>query len=292
MRPNHNSRANALLCCPVCNGHITRTETLCTCEHGHSFDVARQGYVNLLLPYQRNSKQPGDSREMVLSRSRFLNQGYYQPISDALNKVISTQLWLASDATTTARVLDVGCGEGYYLARLHDSLSTDSLLQKTVAVGLDISKEAIREATHRTSEVTWIVASVIKMPLQSASFRLIMSVFAPTNLDEFARLLEPGGKLVLVTPGPNHLYALRKLLYDNVVEHSQEDFLERANAFFTLLHSERVTFSIHLRNTENILNLFHMTPYSWKSSSDARLRVEELDQLETQVDVLMRVFQF
>jgi 23S rRNA (guanine745-N1)-methyltransferase len=285
------NQSDPLLCCPVCDGHIARSETLCTCEQGHSFDVARHGYVNLLLPHQRNSKQPGDSREMVQARSRLLNEGYYQPISDALNKVISTQL-LASDATTAARVLDVGCGEGYYLARLHDTLSTDPLLQKTVTVGLDISKEAIRGATHRTREVTWIVASVIKMPLQSASFRLIMSVFAPTSLDEFARLLEPGGKLVLVTPGPNHLYALRQLLYNNVVEHSQEDFLERANASFTLLRSERVTFNIHLRNTGDILNLFHMTPYFWKSSSNSRLRVEELDQLETQVDVSMRVFQF
>lgn len=281
---------DALLRCPVCEEKITCSEMLCTCEHGHSFDVARQGYVNLLLAQQRNSKQPGDSREMVLSRSRFLDAGYYQPVSDALNRVISTRL-LASEVPTAARILDVGCGEGYYLTRLHNHLFAIPLLQETVCVGLDISKEAIREATRRTKEVRWIVASAINMPLQSASFSLITSVFAPTNLDEFVRVLEPGGKLVLVTPGPHHLFALRQMLYGNVVEHSQEDFLERASTSFTLLNSERVTYNMLLRTTGDIVNLFHMTPYFWKSSAEAHGRVEQLDQLETQVDVVIRVFQ-
>lgn len=246
----------------------------------------------MLLAHQRKSKQPGDSKEMVLSRAHFLDQGYYQPIAERVNK--ATLACVTTDKhTDLGTLLDVGCGEGYYLTRLQEAFASHASLQQHSShfAGLDISKAAIQRAARRSKQITWIVASAALLPLMDASCSVILSVFAPINVAECTRVLEPQGKLILVTPGPSHLCALRELLYEDIVEHSQEDFLERASASFEVVHSERVTFDVQIAKASDIMSLYRMTPFFWKSSSQAHTRVEQLDALKTHADMYVRTLQ-
>ena len=118
------------LLCPVCGAELEKQEHALRCSAGHSFDIARQGYVNLLPVQQKRSLHPGDTREQVASRRRFLDTGLYAPICDALCET-------AAELGASGPVLDVGCGEGYYAARLARALGCE-------LVGLDISKESVR----------------------------------------------------------------------------------------------------------------------------------------------------
>jgi len=287
-----NASVPLFLSCPVCHEQLTNLGSLYQCASGHTFDIAKQGYVNLLLAHQRKSKQPGDNKEMILSRTRFLEQGYYQPISDKVNEVAMASL-MTCEGSDSGRILDVGCGEGYYLTRLYEALTSHPLDQEPFhhLVGLDISKVAIREATRRSKHMTWVVASVASLPLLDASCSLQLNIFAPINVSEFTRVLEPLGKLILVTPGPSHLSELRTLLYEEVRENTQEDVLDRTRTSFTVVQSEHVTFDISLKNTADLQNLYRMTPFFWKSSPEAHLRVEQLDTLQTHADVFVRTLQ-
>ena len=123
------------LLCPLCGQELEKVEKSCRCHRGHAFDIARQGYVNLLTVQQKHSLNPGDTREQVLSRRAFLEEGHYRPIIDAL-------IDAARQRSITGPIVDVGCGEGYYSARLAEALGTELL-------GLDISKEAVRCAAAK-----------------------------------------------------------------------------------------------------------------------------------------------
>lgn len=290
--PVLNAATSSFLSCPVCHEQMTYLAQIYLCPNGHAFDIAKQGYVNLLLAHQRKSKQPGDSKEMILSRAQFLDQGFYQPISEQVNEAILACM-TAGEHTDLETLLDVGCGEGYYLTRLREALALHALSQQCSPhfVGLDISKAAIQRAARRSKQITWVVASVASLPLMAASCSVILSVFAPINVSEFTRVLKPQGKLILVTPGPSHLYELRELLYEDIVEHSQQDFLERVNTSLEVVHSERVTFDLQITNASDIMSLYRMTPFFWKSSSQAHARVEQLDTLKTHADVFVRTLQ-
>jgi len=290
--PVSNAATTSFLRCPVCHEQMTHLAQAYLCPNGHNFTIAKQGYVNVLLAHQRKSKQPGDSKEMVSSRAHFLDQGYYQPLSEQVNEEILACL-TANEQTGHETVVDVGCGEGYCLARLQEAFASHSLLGRRSAhfVGLDISKTAIRRATRRSRHITWVVASVASLPLMDASCSMILSVFAPINIAEFMRVLEPRGKLLLATPGPSHLYELREVLYEDVVEHSQADFLEHASTSFEVVRSERVLFDVQMENATDIMSLYHMTPFFWKSSSQAHARVEQLEVLKTHADVYVRTLQ-
>jgi 23S rRNA (guanine745-N1)-methyltransferase len=290
--PVQNISIPLLLSCPVCHEQLTNLGRIYQCPKGHTFDIAKQGYVNLLLAHQRKSKQPGDSKEMILSRAHFLNQGYYQPISEKVNEA-AMACFVTGHHSDSGTILDIGCGEGYYLSRLHEAFVSHPLYQGACHhfIGLDISKAAIHEATRRNKHITWIIASVASLPLLDASCSLLLNIFAPINVSEFTRVLEPHGKLILVTPGPSHLYELRTLLYKDVVENKQEDVLDRTKDFFTVSQCEHVTFDISLANASDIMSLYRMTPFFWKTSPEAHARVEQLETLKTHADVFVRTLQ-
>src|SRR5437667_7145012 len=119
----------SLLRCPVCHEPLTNLGPIYQCPKGHTFDIARQGYVNLLLAHQRKSKQPGDNKEMILSRAHFLDEGYYQPISEKVNKA-AMACFMTGECSDSGIILDVGCGEGYYITRLRETLMSHPLRQE------------------------------------------------------------------------------------------------------------------------------------------------------------------
>jgi len=186
--------------CPVrgCGAALAREERCLRCPAGHSFDRARSGYFNLLQPQDRRSKHPGDSREVVLARRRFLEAGHEAPFLEA---VLEADLGLAPGAA----VLDVGCGEGFFLHQL-------AQMRPIEAHGLDLSTPAVELAARRFPAATWVVANADRtLPYADGSFALALSLTARQSAAELRRVLAPGGRLLLAIPGADDLVELRQL---------------------------------------------------------------------------------
>ncbi len=184
--------AVGLLACPVCGDPLSRDERVLTCRRRHSFDIARQGYVNLL---QGPAPANADTAAMIAARERFLSSGAYQPIADAV---------LAACAGHD-RIAEVGAGPGYYLGQVVASH------QPSAHLALDISVPAARRAA-RSGLATVVADTWAGLPITGDALSAVLCVFAPRNPAEFARTLTPGGQTIVVTPGPEHLGALRHRL--------------------------------------------------------------------------------
>src|SRR5690606_8990287 len=246
------------------------------CEANHSFDIAKEGYVNLLLANQKNSNDPGDNKQMIASRRDFLNLGHYDPISEALNTIITPLITQKDDALI---LLDVGCGEGFFLWKLRKYVDDCALQSKYDFYGTDISKSAIKSASKRDKHSHFSVASLYHLPVEDESVDCLTRIFAPKSYAEFARVLKPDGLFVSVVPGAEHLLGLKEILYDNPTLHSEEHDPE-IEAFFTLRQQIRTHYPIVLEGSENILNLIKMTPYYWTMSHEASDTFAELNTIE------------
>lgn len=280
----------SLLQCPVCREPLLATATGYQCAAMHSFDAARQGYVNLVLAHNKHSKEPGDDPEMVLSRRRFLDQGYYNRVSDGINEAISSVFsGLALDSDCS--VLDAGCGEGFYLARLKEALARGSEAHRRMEChGVDVSKFAVRQATQRDRTMAWFVASINDLPYLDASLDIVLSVFSPASIPEFARILKAGGSLVFVSPGPRHLNGLREIIYPVTREHAAPAIIEKAQELFAPATVSRITYPLALASNQVIMDLLAMTPYYWNIDRETKGKVAVLERLELDVDVEIRVF--
>jgi len=250
-------KENQVFTCPVCKNVLNRVENMFKCKGLHTFDVAKEGYINLLLANQKNSKEPGDSKEMIIARNKFLSAEYYKPLSDAISNVIDDLL--CQNTATNIRILDAGCGEGYYIDKLNKFLRTP----KNIGFyGIDISKEAIKIAAKRNKDILFSVASIFEMPVKSKSIDLLMNIFAPLTEGEFARVLKDNGKLLVVSPGANHLFELKEKLYENpYVNDENKVNLEK----FKVVDKIRVKYNLCINTKEDIQRLILMTPYYWNT---------------------------
>lgn len=264
------------LCCPLDAEPLTLQERTWRCPHGHSFDVAKQGYVNLLPVQNKRSKDPGDSKAMVQARSRFLQQGFYAPLATA----IADTVW--REAPT--RLLDAGCGEGYYLRAL---MAHEKAVNAEVA-GLDISKWAVQAAAKTAKDATWLVASNSSIPLASGSVDTLLCLFGFPVSDEFKRVLAADGRLVMVDPAANHLRELKEVIYDDVREKPEQ--LPVSPNEWALKSEQRLTFAIDLPDQQAIQDLLIMTPHLYRASASGRERAEALTSLTLTVDAWLRVF--
>jgi 23S rRNA (guanine745-N1)-methyltransferase len=277
-----------VLQCPVCRNPLLNSAEGYRCSRNHSFDAAREGYVNLLLVQNKNSREPGDSKEMVRSRRRFLDLGLYDRISDAVNTAISRTVQ-RREAGKPFNILDAGCGEGFYLKRLKALLEGMTGPAAVEYYGVDISKFAVRQATQRDKTMNWFVASIVELPFSASSFDVVLNVFSPADLPEFSRVLKDAGALVVATPGPRHLNGLRETIYPNAREHAPATISDEAKGLFSLFLETRITYPVELRSREAIMDLLSMTPYFWNIDRKTRSRVESLTELDLDVDVEVRV---
>lgn len=279
-----------ILQCPVCRNPLLNSADGYQCSHNHTFDAAREGYVNLLLAHKKNSKQPGDGKDMLLSRRRFLDLGLYNRVSDRINEAVSACLTGRANVPP-CNILDAGCGEGFYLQRLKDRLGQGPLAAAGVEYyGIDISKEAVRMATRRDKAMNWFVASVMDLPFAASSFDLVLNVFSPARYREFARVLRQDGSVLIVSPGPKHLNGLRQIIYPELREHAVSTISEEVKELFTLSSERRVHYPLELKSREAVMDLLSMTPYFWHIDLRTKAKVEALDRLATDVDVEIRVF--
>jgi 23S rRNA (guanine745-N1)-methyltransferase len=253
--------------CPHCRLPLVDDERAVACANGHSFDRAREGYVNLLVGGRLAGRPSGDDDTMVRARRAVFDAGCYDSIIDAVADAVR-----ASGATT---VLDAGCGEGTYLAR--------ACRAGAQGWGIDISKVAVGLAARRYRSCRFAVASSYRLPFADDSFDALIDVFAPRPFDELFRVLRPGGVAVVVTPGPDHLAQLKALVYDTPREHVAGEVTPPAESV------TGVTFTVDLAEPELRRHLLEMTPYWWSATDERRARVEAaLTAVET--DMVLSVY--
>lgn len=247
------------LICPICQAPLSPSASGLVCANRHSFDRARQGYYNLLPVQHKNSRDPGDNQAMVEARRRFLDGGYYAPLAKRLAE-------LAAERTPSSW-LDIGCGEGYYTAQLAEQLPDAD------GYALDISREAVKRACKRVPQLSWLVASMARVPLADTSCDLLASVFSPLDWQEALRLLKSGGGLLRMGPTRVHLMELRQKLYDEVRDYDDQKHLELIPDGMRLAHSETISFPLLLADTQARADLLAMTPHGWRASAERRAAV-------------------
>lgn len=269
--------------CPVCGcGLFLNGETVITalkCEKGHSFDLSAQGYVNL-MPSDKARANSGDSPQMMAARSRFLNSGYYGCLKNALSQAVADALQCEKSADNPL-VVDAGCGEGYYTAAVADRLESEN--KQARVAGIDISKRGIKAAAKRGSSAAFAAAGIFDMPFGAGRAAVVMSIFAPLCEGEFRRVLAPGGRLIVVSPGKNHLLGLKQAVYDKPYLNDKEPYCPEG---FEVAGKTEVHDDITVHG-ENIGDLFLMTPYFWNTPAEQAARLDGLQSLDTSIDFII-----
>ena len=269
----------SLLRCPICGGALTRDGGRRLCPAGHSYDIARAGYTHLLPANRKHSAAPGDDRGMAAARAAFLAGGYYAPLRDALCR-------LACQFTGPApAVLDSGCGEGYYTAAVYQALLAAG--KQADMAGIDISKDILRLAARRERGVDFAVASSYRLPVADGSVDLLLDCFSPLALEEFRRVLRPGGIFLYVVPSAHHLWGLKQVLYDQPYPNPVKRTPYEGFSYVTV---RPVRETITLTDPRAIQALFQMTPYYWKTPRAGRQRLEGLRTLTTPIGFDIHVF--
>lgn len=257
---------------------IRESASVSLCCNGpktHCYDLASAGYVNLCKPGQSGG---GDSKQAVRARSDFLNKHYYRPVAEAICEAVRDY------AQSDGLVIDAGCGEGYY----SDMLASSG---KSV-LGIDISKFATEAAAKRSGRegrdnCFFATASVFEIPVFTSSASALTSVFAPCAEEEFSRVLKDNGVLVVAWAGERHLLGLKKAIYDTAhVNTERADLPEKMEKLF----ETRVLYDISLDNNADIMSLFSMTPYYWRTSVSDAEKLKGLSSLSTEVDIIISVY--
>jgi 23S rRNA (guanine745-N1)-methyltransferase len=252
------------LICPICQEPLEKINASAVCVHHHTFDYAKQGYLNLLIT---QSKDHGDNPEMVKARTGFLNTGAYQFLRDALSQSVQKE---------KIQVLaDLGCGEGYYT----------SALPCKEKYGFDLSKDALKHASKNDPASHYTVASIFHLPLPDACCDAAVTCFAPAACEEIARILKPNGCFLFVTPGPRHLFEMKSVLYDTPYENEMEDL-----AIDLRLEKDVMIEQKFVCSQEGLMNLFLMTPYAYRTSLAGRDKLAQAGDLELTAQFRIRTY--
>lgn len=259
--------------CPLCQEILTLTNRTYTCDNKHSFDQAKQGYVNLLPVQFKHSKEPGDNKEMVVARRAFLDKGFYQPLVDKMLALYQQY------GDQSAPLLDAGCGEGFYTHQ-HKTVENN-------VYGVDIAKETIKIAAKRYKECHFSVGTLSKLSFSNDYFAWLISVYAPILETEFTRLLKEDGYLLTVTPAEKHLFELKEIIYDQANQHdTSKSPIEK----LTLIEEQRLTYPMYFNSSEDVLNLLSMTPFAFKASKESIIKIKSMTNFTCQADFILRLY--
>jgi len=255
-----------LFACPICQQSMYVYEQgRLVCTSNHSFDIAKQGYVNMLT----NNATSKYSKSLFESRKAVIDSGIYDAVEGRIGELISS----------AKTVLDTGCGEGSHLARIMNDRDHG------IGVGIDIAKEGILAAARHYPKQIWCVGDLAKSPFAQASFDAILNILSPANYEEFKRLLTPNGYLVKVVPQSGYLRELRAQLYadSNKETYSNEQIVARFQDSFREVNVERVTYTLPL-SEELVPALLEMTPMGWHKAEQTAV---ELNEITIDVDLLV-----
>jgi len=269
--------------CPYCQNPISDSGNKSyTCELNHSFDISKEGYLNLFPVNQKKSKSPGDNEMMISARRSFLELGFYDPLIESLKNIIKDDFVFENNSFTA---LDAGCGEGYYSEKaLNNIIGMDSNI-----IGMDISKYAIKNAAKKYKNNFYFVSSIYNLPIATQSINLLLSVFAPLHPAEFQRVLSKNGYIIIVSPGETHLKELAELIYDTVRPH-ENNVIEKMAPPFHHHFTKKTTFKIHIKEVETLLILLIMTPYYWSTSKENLVKFENCNDIVITCDFNITVF--
>ncbi|WP_407655961.1 putative RNA methyltransferase [Capillimicrobium parvum] len=250
-----------MLRCPHCGGALSRAGAVVRCERGHAFDVARQGYLSLLAGAAPAA--PGDTAPMVAARAVFLAGGAFDPLRDAVAETVAR----VADRAGDGLVVDIGAGTGWYLAGALDRLPG------RLGLALDISKPALRRAARAHPRIAAVGADAWRaLPLGDGCAAAVLGVFAPRNAAEAARVLVPGGALVVSTPTPRHLRELVEPLgLLGVDAHKQQRLAAQLEGPLTLDHREEHEWAMTL-DRDAVAALAGMGPSAFHADRDDRAR--------------------
>ena len=298
----------SLFICPLCQSPLQPALDTWRCDGSlnpkqtnHPFDVARQGYVNLLPVQQKNSKAPGDSQMSIDARKRFLHAGHYKPLQTLIcQKMTELLAQNALGAESIAKPnnkpkpitwLDIGCGEGYYTQAMAET-------GMDIILAADISKPAVVELARAskaagrlwsqqnqhdgfkieiadgskaaaTAAIYPLVTSAANLPLRAHSVTGISSIFSPILPEAFNKVLSDEGYLIIAKPDIGHLATMRNALFDDVREHDSDKFLQELAPYFELLETHRVSSNLNL-SVDDLADLLTMTPYAYRARSEKR----------------------
>ena len=273
------------LICPVCEAGLAKVDNLLKCPASHSFDISREGYVNLLLPGRRRQKVLGDTKDMLRARRRFLDRGFYSPLADGINEHIYGHLMEAGSLggfSSPTCIADVGCGEGHYVGWLRRYVDAHGAGTDVYYFGADISKEAVRLAAKRYDGIWFFVGSTKhRILLADESVQVVLNVFAPRNPVEFARVSARGGLLLVVIPHPDHLANLRSELdLLDIETDKRERVVEQMSGPFELVGEQTMAYDIAL-SEDDVSDLIQMTPNYWHMSEKTRRAAGAMGEVRT-----------
>lgn len=260
--------------CPVCKKALNKTDNCYRCENGHCFDVAREGYVNLLTGKHKAGEKIGDNKDMALSRKRFLEKGYFSPLSEEIADIIKLH---GRDNPT---VCDICCGEGWYSNEIINKLSCNMIC-------FDLSKEMVRLAAKRKNGATFFVANLAAIPLADKSVDVGFHLFAPFHDKEFSRILKNDGIIITAVAGENHLFEIKEILYDKPYKN---DEMPPDTENLILREKRKATKKVHLSSKEDIDALFRMTPYYYRTSDKDKEKLLGFRELDVTVDFAIYIY--
>ena len=250
--------------CPNCKNILSRYDNTYRCEKGHSFDIAKQGYVNLNL---HNSQNTGDNSDMINARKDFLEKDYYAFMKDKVNELLNED----------DSLVDLACGEGYYTK---DFKCKDK-------IGIDLSKQGLKIASRNDKDTTYLLSTIFRCPLEDESADKMLTIFAPVAKEEIRRILKKDGQFILVKPDKDHLYELKAAIYDEPYYNEIEDIdIPGLELVKEIAVSDKATL-----DNKDIMNLFAMTPYYHKTSPADKEKLNHIESLEIGFCFLIDVYQ-
>ena len=248
-----------IFACPLCKERMGMSdEGKMTCPTNHTFDVAKQGYINML----NRPVQSMYGKELFESRHTVITAGIY----DAVQKAIASEITVSQPI-----ILDTGCGEGSHLHRICEQLDG------AVGIGIDISKEGILAAAKYYPQQLWCVGDLANSPYNARSFDAILNILSPANYEEFKRLLKPGGKVIKIVPQQNYLKELRVQAFADSEKESYTNVetVERFKASFAKVDVKRITYTVPLEG-HLVQKLLEMTPMGWHIDNKESIQLNEI----------------
>lgn len=267
----------SIFICPVCREKINISGKSYACPKNHNFDISKNGYVNLLL--SKHGTVHGDNKLMIRARRDFLEKGYYESLCESVCRTVS-------EYTQSGNILlDAGCGEGYYTSAIKAMFDRSDI--SVDMYGIDISKYAVEMAAKRKTDISFAVASVFHIPIQSGSCDILLTMFAPYCGEEYHRVLKSGGYMIMTIPSENHLWEFKKAVYDIPYKNEVKPYKLDG---FVHIDTERINFTVKAENKTDIQNLFSMTPYYYRTGRTEQERLNKLEYLETEADFEILIY--
>jgi len=258
--------------CPICKGKVQLKKQSLVCANNHSFDIAKQGYINYIMGKKQFKNYDKESFE---SRKAILDKGYYSHILDALVETIK-----GFERCTS--ILDVGCGEGYYARKIVEATDKD-------VIAFDISKDSVQIAARNDSThgVAWFVGDLSQLPIKDNTIDCLLNIFTPANYHEFNRVLRKGGYLIKVVPGADHLKEFRQLVVDQLrnKEFSNERVVDYFDERFSIINQCKVSKTFEI-SEEDAKIFADMTPLFFNIDKTT-LDLSAISHLTVEAEILI-----